>query len=432
MQELPIESSYPLAFRSEEAKMLGGHLRHQHSVVLIGMKRVGISNFLRFFLYHPDIVSTYIADDKKHLFIPVDLNDLVEREIYPFWVLTLKRILDVVENSSLDSAVKQYIETLFLESIQSKNLFLLIESVRLAIIKIVARGFTPTIFFIRFDRIANAATPEFFANLQGLRDACHKKVTYVFTAYRPLEELSPQVFTKQSLSVFVHNMSIKPAKKDDAHNIFDTYKKRYQLRLTKNLEEHVLEFVDGYVQYAQLSLILLQEKREKALTDKKKLFQLLIFDERIHLQSEEIWESLTKEEQKITKKIIQQQIITSLDKKQGEYLWTTGIVNEKNQFFSPIFSYYLEHLHNSIDGKPLVEFTKKEHMLFNFLQNCKEEVCEREKIVQEVWPEVELFGVSDWAIDRLIARVRGKLRLSKSKFEIKTVKTRGYKLELTE
>lgn len=110
----------------------------------------------------------------------------------------------------------------------------------------------------------------------------------------------------------------------------------------------------------------------------------------------------------------------------------TCIADGKNQFFSPIFSYYLEHLRNSIDGKQLVEFTKKEHMLFNFLQNCKEEICEREKIVQEVWPEVEAFGVSDWAIDRLIARVRGKLKLSNSKFAIKTVKTRGYKLELTE
>lgn len=167
MQELPIESSYPLAFRSKEAAELGQHLKHQHSVVLIGMKRVGISNFLHFFLYHPDVTKTYIADGKKHLFIPVDLNDLVEREIYPFWMLTLKRILDAVENSTLDNAVKKYIETLFLESIQSKNLFLLIESVRRAIIKIVGRDLIPTIFFIRFDRIANAATPEFFPIFRG-------------------------------------------------------------------------------------------------------------------------------------------------------------------------------------------------------------------------------------------------------------------------
>jgi DNA-binding winged helix-turn-helix (wHTH) protein len=45
-----------------------------------------------------------------------------------------------------------------------------------------------------------------------------------------------------------------------------------------------------------------------------------------------------------------------------------------------------------------------------------------------VWPEVEELGVSDWAIDRLVARVRNKLKLQKSGFEIQTIKTRGYKL----
>jgi len=45
-----------------------------------------------------------------------------------------------------------------------------------------------------------------------------------------------------------------------------------------------------------------------------------------------------------------------------------------------------------------------------------------------VWPEVEGLGVSDWAIDRLVARVRSKLKKQKSKVRIVTVKTRGYKL----
>src|SRR5258706_14019237 len=99
-QHIP-ESHYPLAFRQEEAKKLGKYLEQRRSVNLIGMRRVGISNFLRFFLYHKDIVSTYISSQQKHIFIPVDLNDLVEREIYPFWALTLKRVVDACETAEL-------------------------------------------------------------------------------------------------------------------------------------------------------------------------------------------------------------------------------------------------------------------------------------------------------------------------------------------
>ena len=101
-----IEATYPLSFRSADAKKLGKHLSHHESVVLIGMKRVGISNFLRFFLYHKDIQKTYIKNG-KNLFIPIDLNDLVELEIFPFWMLVLKRVVDTVESSRLPTDVKR-------------------------------------------------------------------------------------------------------------------------------------------------------------------------------------------------------------------------------------------------------------------------------------------------------------------------------------
>lgn len=56
------------------------------------------------------------------------------------------------------------------------------------------------------------------------------------------------------------------------------------------------------------------------------------------------------------------------------------------------------------------------------------EVAERETISESVWPEVGDLGVSDWAVDRLVARVRNKLKLQKSNLEIQTIKTRGYKM----
>src|SRR5438874_3505668 len=96
-----IESQYPIRFRKKEAKQLGNYLKNHHCVNLIGMKRVGISNFLRFFINQKDIANTYLADKKTHIFIQVDLNDLVEREIYPFWTLTLKRLVDVTGSLKL-------------------------------------------------------------------------------------------------------------------------------------------------------------------------------------------------------------------------------------------------------------------------------------------------------------------------------------------
>ncbi|OGH24007.1 MAG: hypothetical protein A2698_00460 [Candidatus Levybacteria bacterium RIFCSPHIGHO2_01_FULL_42_15] len=423
-----IEASYPIRFREKDAASLGNQLKKRSSVVLIGMKRVGISNFLRFFLYHQKIIPIYIGRIQSHLFIPVDLNDLVEREISPFWILTLKRIVDAVEGFEIDISTKEYIQSLFLESIQSKDLFFTIDSVRRSLVRLVEKGTLPTLFLIRFDRLKDVVTSEFFANLQGLKDATHQKLAYVFTSFRSLDELEPHVFSPASLSVFCHNMYIKPAKPLDTRIIYESYKDRYQFLLSHSLKTSLFDTVDGYIQYLQLSLIILGEQNKTA-RSKSALFSSLLSDERMSLQSEELWESLSKKEQTILKKVGSGNTITDSERKEGDYLWNTGFIHEEKgirALFSPLFASYLSQKGEKVDGE--TEFTKKEHKLFGLLKNHLDEVCEREAIIETVWPEVEALGVSDWAIDRLVARVRVKLKRQKGAYEIQTVKTRGYKM----
>lgn len=426
MEHHVIEETYPVEFRKSDASKLGAHLKNRHSVVLIGMKRVGISNFLRFFLNHKDIVSSYIKDGKEHLFIPVDLNDLVEREIFPFWRLTFKRILDAVFDTDSSEDFKKDIEHLFLDSIQSQDLFLTIDGIRKTIDRIITQGIVPTIFFIRFDRIKDAVTPEFFSNLQGLQDASYHKLSYVFTSFRGLNHLSPDVFSKASLSVFSQNQYIQPAKKEDISVVYKTIKQKYNLQVSLQIEKELLRLVDGYIQYLQLSLIFMHEPHP-FLKDDKEFFDLLSKDERICLQSEELWESLSSEEQEVLVKIATQKKVTSQDKQTATYIFDTGMVVDK-RIFSPLFESYIKPKEGKNNSEQASDFTKKELLLYQFLQANKNEVCEREKIIEYVWPEEEALGVSDWAIDRLVARVRNKLKSQKSEFEIQTVKTRGYKL----
>lgn len=429
MDQNIIEASYPLIFKEKEAKILGQHLKNRHNVVLIGMIRVGISSFLRYFLYHKDISKTFIQDINIHLFIPVDLNNLVEREIFPFWILTLKRIADTVEKSSLSNEAKKYIENLFLDGIQSKELFLVIEGVRKAILKIVESNITPTIFFIHFDRMKDAATPEFFNNLEGLRDSVHGKLSYVITSYRSLDKLSPTVFTRTSLSAFSQEMYIKPAKKQDTEIIYNSYKDIYKLNLDAPVKHELFDTVDGYNQYLQLALIHLHEPENTA--DAGNLLEVLSKDERINLQSEELWESLSEKEKSILIKIVNDQTLTNKYIEEGRYLLETGFVAPENnsyRIFSPLFTNYLKKHQDKSSQESNVEFSKKEHALFNFLHSNIDQVCERERIIEAVWPEEDALGVTDWAIDRLVARLRSKLKQQQNPLEIVTIKTRGYKI----
>jgi hypothetical protein len=425
------EASYPLSFRHDDAEKLGEYIQQRQSVSLVGMKRVGISNFLRFFLNHKEVVNTYISKDQKHLFIPVDLNDLIEREIYPFWTLVLKRIVDAAETSDLSDETKKKINSLFLTSIQSQDLFLLIDSIRRALTLIAENEIYPTLFFLRFDRLKDAFNPSFFDNLEGLRDATHDRASYVFTSYRSLDSLFPQV--KNRLSVFAQVMHITPANEKDMLIIYDSYKKRYNFELTKEVEEALFHLVNGNVQYLQLALILLNEKREHKITSQKELLDALLGDERITLESEELWESLSKEEKQVLLPVAKGQTVLSEEKAKAIYLWDCGFIHENEKrpiVFSPLLEYYLVGKDNEDKKTQVVDLTRKEHLLFRLLESQMGEICEREKIIEVVWPEYQEFGVSDWAIDRLVARVRVKLRQQQSPFEIVTVRTRGYKLSV--
>jgi DNA-binding winged helix-turn-helix (wHTH) protein len=430
MEQSPTITKLPLIFRYEDAKELGNHLSNHHSVVLLGIKRVGISIFLRFFTNREDVVKNYINDSKKHLFIPVNLIDLVECELAPFWTLTLKRIVDAVESSAINEEVKKDIRALFLESIQLQDLFFTIDSVRLSVKKIIDQGFLPTLFFIRFDRLGASVTPEFFANLEGLREASHQQLTFVFTSFLPFQRIFPAVSPQAVLAIAYKSIYIKPTKKEDTRTAFNIYRDRYDFKLGEGLENEFLNLVDGHFQYLQLGLIALHEPSISIKT-KEELRECLVNDERIRLQSEELWENLDKEEQNIILKIVNKEEITREEKKQGIYLWNSGFVAVDRQglkVFSPLFEYYVKERRKEESKGSGTEFSKKEMIFFEFLKNNKNTICEREKIIEDVWPEAKELGISDWAIDKLAGRVRSKLKLQNNNFELQTIKTRGYKL----
>ncbi len=412
-----IETTYPITFRKVEAQELGTYIKQQKSVVLIGMKRVGISNFLRFFINHPDVVSTYIKSDMPQVFVQVDLNDLIERNLSAFWTLLLTRVVDSVENSTIPELEKKKCRKLFVQSIQLKDHFFTVDSLRKVLDIIVTAGVYPTIFLIRFDRLVEVFTEDFFGNLLGIRDAVKQKMSYVFTSHRPLPDLSPTIFKKQFLTTFTKDMYLPTANPDDIRIIAQTLVDQYQVNLSSELMEALILLSGGYVQYLQLMLIRLHE--EKNPPSIKELEKLMSKDEQIQLQSEEVYDSLSKTEQTA----VRHDQYSSND---ATYLFETGIRSNNGQLFSPLFAQYIQSIGDDASiGKDL---TKKEHILFTFLQAHEGQLCERETIVDTVWPDGHEMGVSDWAVDRLVARLRSKLKAQHSPYQIETVVTRGYKL----
>lgn len=386
------------------------------------MKRVGISNFLRFFLNHEQVKQTYIGKDaEKQVFVAIDLNNLVERTSLAFWMLTLKRIVDMIESSALNEELQQKSQSLFNQAIQLSDTFFTLDAVQKILRALHEHGLYTTLFFIRFDRLQEMISPEFFANILAVKEESIG-VSYVFTSYRSLHELAPGVLTRSELSVFSQEMYLKPADDADMRVILSTFTKRYDLKLSDDLKAQLLQLAGGHVQYLHLALIFIRQNHLTGNT----LTTALLNDEETQYLTEELWSSLTVEEQ-----------AALLQARQGEkrtlphYLTDTGFIHpDSHQVLNPLFAQQLSRIETQPEmvELPSTEFSRKEHLLFTLLQQHLGELVERDHIIQAVWPDESELGVSDWAIDRLIARLRSKLKTVAPEYKIQTVITRGYKL----
>jgi hypothetical protein len=415
-----IESIYPDNFRSAETETLIAALRSNYSLELVGMKRVGISNFLRFLLSHQN----QLEGGSEFVFIPVDLNDLVERAIFPFWRLSLKRIVDAVAASNADEQLKERLSHLLGSAIQFKDLFLTYDAVRETLVAITEAGLKPVIFFIRFDRLKGVITADLYNNLKGLRDACGQNLNYVFTSYRPLSFIAPYVFGKATFTGFSKVIYIRPLDYADFKNLVKIQALRSGISMHPGLSDWLFSITGGHVHYALLCLIVMQENKSK-LRKLEELYALFKKDERISMESEELFTSLERSEQNL--------ILGGLPAKipAGSYLLESGLLTGKPgkyKIFSPFFAEYLAEL-SLKQQQSSTTLTRKENSLFDLLREKENTIVPREELALTVWPEYKEIGISDWSIDRLVSRLRNKLKQMSPEFQIKTVRTRGFKLQ---
>lgn len=419
-----VETTYPLTFREADTEVLARHIQDQSSVVLVGMKRIGISNFLRFFLYHPEVRRRFLPD-KNYLFVAVDANDLVALDPLALWTLMLKRLGEAIEQANLETDLQHLASQLLTESWAQHNLLFTFEAVRQVITRIVQAGWYPVLFWLRFDRLQTLLSTELFANLQSLKDAAHYQLSYVFTSYRPLSDLAPTIFTKAALSVFANHVYIKPAAPADMRIILGSLMSRYRVALSATTRQEVIELAGGHVHYLHLAVLKLKDA-ESAWRGQQ-LIEELASDEAVALLSNEIADSLTPAELATLHQAGEDKLMGTTAEL-PPYLLETGLLTAGSHpaVFSPLLVTYLNQKVPKWSKE--IDLTKKELALFTILSEHAPEVVERDDIIEAVWPEQVELGVSDWALDRLVARLRTKLRSQGSVYQIVTVVTRGYKL----
>ncbi len=111
-------------------------------------------------------------------------------------------------------------------------------------------------------------------------------------------------------------------------------------------------------------------------------------------------------------------------------LLNLGIVNNQGELFSPLFRLFLDSK-KLVSANPSFEkiFTDQELGVVNSLLVHKGSILTRDDIAKILWKSEYLKNYSDWAIDKVIEKVRRKIKENKIGYKLVTKRGVGFFIE---
>lgn len=101
------------------------------------------------------------------------------------------------------------------------------------------------------------------------------------------------------------------------------------------------------------------------------------------------------------------------------------LIDKFNPLFKPLLLPPVTKANKEIGFMDVAQLTAQERTLFDYLKS-NEDISSRDDIAQTMWGSNWLDKYSDWAIDKLVSKLKSKLIYSK--YKILTFRGRGYKL----
>jgi len=249
------------------------------------------------------------------------------------------------------------------------------------------------ICFAGFDKLEKNLTKKFFDDLRAIRNTDRSKIIFIFGVCKRLETIIPESVMDSDISMFSKKLYLTPFSLDECEYLLQKYGPK--------LDRENITLSGGHFQLLQL--LIQTEFPTNPLNDQF-----------IELCLKNIYSHLTIGQRKVLQKISGGKIPAQID----PYLTNIGIVNNRNEFFSPLFqSFVLNQQSKKIPAK--------EGKLFRLLKARLGTIVNKTDIFRTVWGENN-NEATDWALDSLIYRLRKNETFQKSGYYIESVKKQGY------
>jgi hypothetical protein len=441
-----IGPSHPITYRQELLTPLSTCIRAWESCAIVGAASMGKSRLLQFLL-RTDVRRHYLGDEaERTLLLWADCNRLAAVSEWGLYELILTSLVEASGEHQAATTIRTQLIELRREAIIERSALLAQRHLELAVHMLChEQGLRLVILLDEFDECYRTLTEQALANLRALRDANKYRLCYVlFLRDHPAQMRPPGecegFYELLSRSIF----GLRPYREDDARRVLAQLQARHRTRLQIMGDETTAQLlrlsgghpgllgalVNGLMESPPLGVPWddWAQKQEDVQDELRKLWEGLRNKERVALNHLALGLSTSLREQ--------------------ESLLLKGLIHEDGShsvtFFTPLLEQFAA-VHapsaDSIlrvdlqagavyrDGILCGDLTAKEFDLLAYLYQHKEQVCEVEQVIAELYPGNAGFEINANTISALVGRVRRKIEPDpKHPQFLLNVKGRGYRL----
>ena len=456
MENVHFESLYPDTARFAEIEKLLAFVKEGNSCQLVSLPGVGRSTIFRLLAYNRAIRIKHLGENQKWFhFVIVNFSEVRNQPLFAATKLLFLSLIESLRERKLEKEYKK-VDAILKEVLDRNDELVLFQGLKKAIdFLAIEKELTIVFLFDRLEEYIPQISPQFFTNLQALRNIAKYRFSVVFSLSRPLEDLlEPSFFTDFYEFVSGHTIYL---------SLFDTPGTDFRIAylekvcgktVDKKLLDEILKITAGHGKLTKLCVEAILNNETIEQWNNVTLTTFLLEQKPVLAGLYEIWQSLMPHEQQFITNVILNKlsvIPSAVEESRHDNQHLENIyLMQDDKITIPLFTEFVKQHSQStmkqfnngtIVFDPTTNQIKKgavvisdtltsaEFKLLRFLLQNQDRIIEREDIIHAVWPESKnAQGVSDQAIDQLIFRLRHKIEDDpNTPKHLETIKGRGFR-----
>lgn len=325
---------HSLDFRKELAEKIFTRIKAGESCTVIGASSMGKTRLINY-LMQVDARSHYLKEKaEKLIFLHVNSNKAIKEDDWGLYEIILSTIVNTALTDPNVSQRSKDFHDLRSTVVTHRDAFLGLRNLETAINILVKRERLQVVVLLDdFDKLYPKVTPDCLDQLRAIRDDHKNLFSYIlFMRHAPAELRDKKDHESFYELTSLYTYGLTPYSFSDAEHMIKHLAERKQLSLSGDVLDKIWRYTGGHPGSIAVLVRVLEDHPEAFAQDDRTNMRKLIEMDFIREECERLWDSLSGEEQKGFKLLVEKK---PADKTVIEYLVLKGVVREEDDEISP-------------------------------------------------------------------------------------------------